>query len=77
MATAESIHKWDFVFLQVCVIEVPEEELESGDEESVRVFCLENLIEGDYIKYNSNSGFVDEVTPVIHIVEVWRMKTDT
>jgi hypothetical protein len=66
VAFAESIPKGDFVFPQVCVIEVPEEEPESGDEESVRVFCLENLIEGDYIKYNSNSGFVDEVIPITH-----------
>eukprot|EP00884_Botryococcus_braunii_P010320 jgi/Botrbrau1/1928/Bobra.0005s0031.1 len=43
--------------MMVCVIEVPQEE----PEEKKRLYCLENLIEGDYIKYNSNSGFVDEV----------------
>lgn len=43
--------------LQVCVIEVPKED--SSDQKDL--YCLENLIEGDYIKYNSNSGFVDEV----------------
>ena len=25
------------------------------------LYCVEHLIEGDYIKYNSNSGFVSDV----------------
>ena len=25
------------------------------------LYCVEHLIEGDYIKYNSNSGFVSEM----------------
>lgn len=34
--------------------------LEFKDREGSPLFHLEHFIEGDYIKYNSNSGFVEE-----------------
>ena len=27
----------------------------------MKVFCVEHFIEGNYVKYNSNSGFVSEL----------------
>ena len=40
-------------FIQCFVLELP-------DRPGSPVFCCERLIEGEYIKYNNNSGFVDE-----------------
>ena len=37
--------------LKMCVIKM---------EEGGQLFHVEHFIEGEYIKYNSNSGFVDE-----------------
>ena len=34
--------------------------LEMVDRPNKPLYHLEHFIEGDYIKYNSNSGFVDE-----------------
>lgn len=35
--------------------------LEMKEREDTPLYCVEHLIEGNYIKYNSNSGFVSEV----------------
>ena len=49
--------------------------IEFKDRQGSPLYHLEHLIEGDYIKYNSNSGFVDEnlrCTPHVSTVElVW------
>ena len=41
--------------------------LEFKDREGSPLFHLEHFIEGDYVKYNSNSGFVDKcrLTPQV------------
>lgn len=41
-------------FLQTYVIEMKERE-------GTPLFCVEHWIEGKYIKYNSNSGYVSDV----------------
>ncbi len=41
-------------FFQTYVIELK-------DREESPLYCVEHLIDGNYIKYNSNSGFVSEV----------------
>ena len=35
--------------------------IEFKKREGSPLYCVEHLIEGDYIKYNSNSGFVSEM----------------
>ena len=57
-------------FFQAYLIELfgddgkEEEEEEEEDKEANvrrRLFCVEHFVEGKYIKYNSNSGFVSDV----------------
>lgn len=53
---------------QMCVLEF--ESREADD----RFYHLEHYIDGRYIKYNSNSGFVEEnirCTPQVHVAEWW------
>lgn len=47
------------IFFQIDIFQVSV--LEFLDEESRSLYHLEHFIEGDYIKYNSNSGFVSDV----------------
>ena len=50
--------------------------LEFTDREGSPLFHLEHFIEGDYVKYNSNSGFVDKcrLTPqVMKLKSSWAM----
>ena len=35
--------------------------IEFHQREGSPLYCVEHLIEGDYIKYNSNSGFVSDM----------------
>ncbi len=44
-------------------------ELWNGDGDSI-VYCVEHFIDGEYIKYNSNSGFVTDLnrlTPQVNL----------
>ena len=36
--------------------------IEFGQRKESPLYCVEHLIEGEYIKYNSNSGFVADVS---------------
>jgi len=48
--------------------------LEFTDRKGSPLFHLEHFIEGDYVKYNSNSGFVDKcrLTPqVMKLMSSW------
>ena len=56
-------------FFQAYLIELldednqDEEEKREGEDEKRKhnLFCVEHFVEGDYVKYNSNSGFVSDV----------------
>ena len=42
----------------------------TSDNNNSIVYCVEHFIDGDYIKYNSNSGFVTDLnrlTPQVHV----------
>ena len=51
-------------FFQAYLIEFFDDENEEKEEEENerrQLFCVEHFVEGEYVKYNSNSGFVSDM----------------